>query len=87
MDGKTGKPMLDGIGATELLHIFISNRFGAATRPDRHTGQRLRGRSWYDDMNEVPRGTGRAVWPSKGPTGCRYLIDDRQQIMCAMAGT
>jgi len=24
---KTGKPMLDGIGATELLHIFISNRF------------------------------------------------------------
>ena len=25
---KTGKPMLDGIGATELLHIFISNRFG-----------------------------------------------------------
>ena len=25
---KTGKPMLDGIGATEMLHIFISNRFG-----------------------------------------------------------
>ena len=24
---KTGKPMLDGIGATELLHIFITNRF------------------------------------------------------------
>jgi 2-aminobenzoate-CoA ligase len=24
---KTGKPMLDGIGATEMLHIFISNRF------------------------------------------------------------
>jgi 2-aminobenzoate-CoA ligase len=24
---KTGKPMLDGIGSTEMLHIFISNRF------------------------------------------------------------
>ncbi len=24
---KTGKPMLDGIGATEMLHIFVSNRF------------------------------------------------------------
>ena len=27
---KTGKPMLDGIGATEMLHIFISNRFGTS---------------------------------------------------------
>src|SRR3984885_2596463 len=27
---KTGKPILDGIGSTELLHIFISNRFGDA---------------------------------------------------------
>ena len=25
---KTGKPMLDGIGGTEMLHIFITNRFG-----------------------------------------------------------
>jgi 2-aminobenzoate-CoA ligase len=25
---KTGKPMLDGIGATEMLHIFLTNRFG-----------------------------------------------------------
>src|SRR5581483_3848596 len=28
---KTGKPILDGIGSTEMLHIFISNRFGDAT--------------------------------------------------------
>src|ERR1700731_3841908 len=27
---KTGKPILDGIGSTEMLHIFISQRFGAA---------------------------------------------------------
>ena len=28
---KTGKPILDGIGTTEMLHIFISNRIGDAT--------------------------------------------------------
>src|SRR5260370_32903258 len=27
---KTGKTLLDGIGSTELLHIFITNRVGAA---------------------------------------------------------
>ncbi len=30
---KTGKPMLDGIGATEMLHIFISNRFDDRAPP------------------------------------------------------
>jgi 2-aminobenzoate-CoA ligase len=30
---KTGKPMLDGIGATEMLHIFITNRFGDSSPP------------------------------------------------------
>ncbi|MEQ8335605.1 AMP-binding protein [Nisaea sp.] len=75
---KTGKPMLDGIGSTELLHIFISNRFGDA-RPA-CTGKPVSG---YEamvvdvDMQEVPRGTpGRLA--VKGPTGCRYLADDRQ---------
>ena len=76
---KTGKPMLDGIGSTELLHIFISNRFGDA-RPA-CTGKPVSG---YEamvvdaEMNEVPRGTpGRLA--VKGPTGCRYLADDRQE--------
>jgi 2-aminobenzoate-CoA ligase len=75
---KTGKPMLDGIGATELLHIFISNRF------DDHrpacTGRPVTG---YEvkvinaDGAEVARGTvGRLA--VRGPTGCRYLADDRQ---------
>ena len=75
---KTGKPMLDGIGATELLHIFISNRF------DDHraacTGKPVTG---YEakvvdaEGREVPRGTvGRLA--VRGPTGCRYLADDRQ---------
>ena len=30
MDTKTGKPILDGIGTTEMLHIFITNRIGDA---------------------------------------------------------
>ncbi|MFH1804679.1 MAG: AMP-binding protein [Pseudomonadota bacterium] len=76
---KTGKPMLDGIGATELLHIFISNRFG-----DSHpacTGKPVSGyeaKVVDDNMNEVPRGTvGRLA--VRGPTGCRYLADTRQR--------
>ena len=76
---KTGKPMLDGIGATEMLHIFISNRF------DDHrpacTGKPVSGyqvRILDDDGNDVPDGTvGRLA--VRGPTGCRYLADDRQK--------
>jgi 2-aminobenzoate-CoA ligase len=76
---KTGKPILDGIGTTEMLHIFISNRVDdtAAGR----TGKPVTGyqaRVVDDDMNEVPRGTiGRLA--ARGPTGCRYLADKRQQ--------
>ncbi len=77
---KTGKPMLDGIGATEMLHIFITNRFG-----DSHpasTGKPVRGyeaRIVDDDMKELPRNTiGKLA--VRGPTGCRYLADTRQQV-------
>ncbi|MEM1162378.1 MAG: AMP-binding protein, partial [Pseudomonadota bacterium] len=77
---KTGKPMLDGIGATEMLHIFISNRFG--DHAPACTGRPVSGfeaRFIDDDMNEVPRGTvGRLA--VRGPTGCRYLADDRQAV-------
>lgn len=76
---KTGKPMLDGIGSTEMLHIFITNRFD-----DMAPGSTGRPVSGYqamvvdDDMKEVPRGTpGRLA--VRGPTGCRYLADDRQK--------
>ena len=75
---KTGKPMLDGIGATEMLHIFLSNRF-TDHRPA-CTGKPVGG---YEvkvldaDGNEAPRGeVGRLA--VRGPTGCRYLADDRQ---------
>jgi 2-aminobenzoate-CoA ligase len=76
---KTGKPILDGIGATEMLHIFISNRLGDSKPAC--TGKPLAGYEAIvvdDDMNEVPRGTiGRLA--VKGPIGCRYLADDRQK--------
>ena len=42
---KTGKPILDGIGATEMLHIFISNRLDdMAPATHRQAGDRLRGK-------------------------------------------
>jgi 2-aminobenzoate-CoA ligase len=75
---KTGKPILDGIGTTELLHIFISNRLeeasaGATGRPV--TGYEV---SIVDDeMRGVPDGTVGHL-AVRGPTGCRYLADDRQ---------
>jgi 2-aminobenzoate-CoA ligase len=76
---KTGKPMLDGIGATEMLHIFISNRFEDSKAAC--TGKPVRGylaKIVDDEMNDVPTGTtGRLA--VKGPTGCRYLSDDRQR--------
>ncbi|MGF1620013.1 MAG: AMP-binding protein [Rhodomicrobiaceae bacterium] len=75
---KTGKPILDGIGATEMLHIFISNRFG-----DSHpacTGKPVgsyEARIVEPDMREVKQGEiGRLA--VRGPTGCRYLADERQ---------
>ena len=76
---KIGVPILDGIGATEMLHIFISNRqdqFGPG-----FTGLAVPGyeaKIVDEDMNELPAGEvgNLAV---KGPTGCRYLADDRQK--------
>ena len=75
---KTGKPMLDGIGATELLHIFISNRFD--DHKESCTGKPVLGyqaKIVDDDFKEIKLGeVGRLA--VKGPTGCRYLSDDRQ---------
>ncbi|WP_411956971.1 AMP-binding protein [Paracoccus homiensis] len=75
---KTGKPMLDGIGATEMLHIFITNRFddshpGCTGRPVGGYRARIVG----PDGQELPRGEmGRLA--VIGPIGCRYLDDPRQ---------
>ena len=77
---KTGKPMLDGIGATEMLHIFVSNRF------DDHrpacTGKVVTGyqvKIIDDAGKEQSRGEpGRLA--VRGPTGCRYLGGEKQDI-------
>jgi 2-aminobenzoate-CoA ligase len=75
----TGLPLMDGIGATEMLHIFI------AAPEDRirpgSTGFPVPGyeAAVLDEQGRpVPDGTvGRLA--VRGPTGCRYLADDRQK--------
>jgi 2-aminobenzoate-CoA ligase len=76
---KTGKPILDGIGATEMLHIFITNRIGDMAPGT--TGKPVTGyeaRVVDDDMIEMPRGSVGHL-AVRGPTGCRYLSDERQR--------
>ena len=76
---RTGKPLLDGIGATEMLHIFISNRLDDH-RPGT-TGRPVAGyeaRVLDEEGHEVEDGTiGHLA--VRGPTGCRYLADGRQR--------
>jgi 2-aminobenzoate-CoA ligase len=75
----TGVKIIDGIGSTELLHIFISAA-DDQIRPG-STGLPVPGYRAVilDDAGEpVPDGqSGRLA--VKGPTGCRYLADDRQR--------
>jgi 2-aminobenzoate-CoA ligase len=75
----TGVKIIDGIGSTELLHIFISSA-DDEIRPG-STGRVVPGyvaEVLGEDGKPVPDGeTGRLA--VKGPTGCRYLADDRQQ--------
>lgn len=75
----TGLKLMDGIGATEMLHIFIAakeeqTRGGATGFPVPGYEARV----IDDDGNELPPGVpGRLA--VRGPTGCRYLADDRQR--------
>lgn len=75
---KTKKPILDGIGSTEMLHIFVTNRIGDA-RPGA-TGRPVGGyeaKIVDEHMNDLmPGEVGRLA--VRGPTGCRYLADKRQ---------
>jgi 2-aminobenzoate-CoA ligase len=77
----TGLEIIDGIGSTEMLHIFLSSS-GAEIRPGA-TGKVVPGyeaRVIDDDGNPVPPGTiGHLA--VRGPTGCRYLDNlERQRI-------
>jgi 2-aminobenzoate-CoA ligase len=74
---RTGIAIVDGIGATELIHIFISES-GESIRPG-STGRAVPGYevAILDPAGKaLPQGEGRLA--VKGPTGCRYLDDPRQ---------
>jgi 2-aminobenzoate-CoA ligase len=77
--GATGIEIIDGIGATEMIHIFISHTPEAVRRGA--TGYAIPGyRATVLDAkgNPCPPGVvGRLA--VKGPTGCRYLADERQK--------
>jgi 2-aminobenzoate-CoA ligase len=75
----SGIEIIDGIGATEMIHIFISHapehvKYGA-------TGHAIPGytATVLDENGErcAPGQIGRLA--VKGPTGCRYLADERQK--------
>ncbi|MGO4570871.1 benzoate-CoA ligase family protein [Microvirga sp. 2TAF3] len=75
----TGIKLMDGIGATEMLHIFI-----AATEEDIRPGATGKPVPGYEakivdqDGRDLPPGSiGRLAM--RGPTGCRYLADERQR--------
>ena len=73
----TGLAIVDGIGATEMMHIFISAS-GDDIRPGA-TGKAVPGyvaAVLDDDGDPMAAGTGRLA--VKGPTGCRYFDDERQ---------
>ncbi len=76
----TGIKLIDGIGSTEILHVFIS-----AADDDIRPGATGKAVPGYlatilgPDGQAVPPGTpGRLA--VKGPTGCRYLADPRQAV-------
>jgi 2-aminobenzoate-CoA ligase len=75
---RTGIAITDGIGSTEMMHIFVSAS-GDDIRPGA-TGKAVPG---YEatvldtDGNPLDEGVGRLA--IKGPTGCRYLDDLRQR--------
>lgn len=75
----SGLRLVNGIGSTEMLHVFISAA-GDEIRPGA-TGKPVpgfRATILDDDGSELPAGTiGRLA--VIGPTGCRYLADDRQR--------
>ncbi|WP_118855885.1 AMP-binding protein [Sphingomonas mesophila] len=70
---RTGIAIVDGIGATELMHIFIAES-GADIRPG-STGRAVPG---YEATILDPDSNGEGRLAVKGPTGCRYVADERQ---------
>ncbi len=74
---RTGIAITDGIGSTELMHIFISAA-GDDIRPG-STGKAVPGyEATVLDADGKPMVEGEGRLAIKGPTGCRYLDDPRQ---------
>lgn len=76
----TGLEMTDGIGGTEVIHIYISSAGSEVRRGA--IGKVVPGYTAQivdEDMKPVPPGTiGRLA--VRGPTGCKYLEDERQSV-------
>jgi 2-aminobenzoate-CoA ligase len=85
-EAATGMRIIDGIGATEMLHIFISAA-GPDIRPG-STGCVVPGYTACvldEEGREAPHGTvGRLA--VRGPTGCRYLADVERQAEYVQEG-
>jgi 2-aminobenzoate-CoA ligase len=76
---RTGIRIVDGIGSTEMIHIFISAA-GDDIRPGA-TGKPVPGytAALLDEQDGEIEGQGQGRLAIKGPTGCRYLADERQR--------
>jgi 2-aminobenzoate-CoA ligase len=75
---RTGIAITDGIGSTEMMHIFVS-AVGGDIRPGA-TGKAVPGyEATVLDADGKPMGEGVGRLAIKGPTGCRYLDDPRQR--------
>ena len=76
---RTGIRIIDGIGSTEMIHIFISAR-GDEIRPG-STGKPIPGYEacLLDENDREIAGEGEGRLGIRGPTGCRYLADERQK--------
>ncbi|MGI8841945.1 MAG: acyl-CoA synthetase [Caulobacteraceae bacterium] len=77
--GATGVRIIDGIGSTEMIHIFLSAA-GADIRPG-STGKATPGyeAALLDPDDRPIAGPGQGRLAVRGPTGCRYLADERQK--------
>jgi len=71
---RTGISIVDGIGSTEMMHVFIAES-GDAIQPG-STGRAVPG---YEAIILDPNENGEGRLGVKGPTGCRYLADERQK--------
>jgi benzoate-CoA ligase len=81
-----GSDILDGIGSTELLHIFISNRpgdvrYGTTGKPVPGYDVKLVG----DDGEPVGDGEEGALWV-RGPTACAGYWNQRERSLATFHG-